>query len=238
RDGGGQGASCGESNQADCLVEGHRNLHRVFIIRRLRLDKRMRVAQYVVMRHVANRIIIGAALFLACGFAQTGAPEQQFEAATIKLHPNCTGAGMPPPGRLSMRCVRLRDAVTAAFSEGPTPQRLQVLGGPSWIDSDTYDIEATPADGNVSLLEIYGPMLQKLLKDRLQLRIHKESREQPVYALTVAKNGPKLTPSKEGSCVSFDLDHPLPTPQPGQPLPSICGRIPTQRSGAKTIVNA
>ena len=50
-----------------------------------------------------------------------------------------------------------------------------------------------------------GPMMQKLLEDRFKLRIHRETREVPVYALTVAKSGPKLPPFQEGSCTPIDL---------------------------------
>jgi uncharacterized protein (TIGR03435 family) len=41
-------------------------------------------------------------------------------------------------------------------------------------------------------------MLQALLEDRFKLKIHREISEGPVYALTVAKGGPKLLPLKEG----------------------------------------
>jgi bla regulator protein BlaR1 len=46
-------------------------------------------------------------------------------------------------------------------------------------------------------------MLQALLEDRFKLKVHRETREAPVYVLTVAKSGSKLEPFKEGSCVSL-----------------------------------
>jgi uncharacterized protein (TIGR03435 family) len=49
-----------------------------------------------------------------------------------------------------------------------------------------------------------GPMLQALLEDRFKLKVHRETREAPVYALAVAKSGSKLKPFKEGSCVLID----------------------------------
>jgi uncharacterized protein (TIGR03435 family) len=39
-----------------------------------------------------------------------------------------------------------------------------------------------------------GPMLRALLEDRFKLRVHRETKEVPVYFLRVAKNGPKLEP--------------------------------------------
>ena len=46
--------------------------------------------------------------------------------------------------------------------------------------------------------------MQALLEDRFQLRQHRETREVPVYIMTVARGGPKLPPTKEGSCIHVD----------------------------------
>jgi uncharacterized protein (TIGR03435 family) len=73
--------------------------------------------------------------------------------------------------------------------------------------TDSYDISAK-AEGNPPLDQMVGPMLQALLEDRFQLKIHRETREIPMYALTVAKGGPKLRPFVEGSCTPFDLTKP------------------------------
>jgi uncharacterized protein (TIGR03435 family) len=51
---------------------------------------------------------------------------------------------------------------------------------------------------------IQGPMLQEILEDRFKLKLHFETKEVPVYALTVGKSGPKLQPFMEGSCVPTD----------------------------------
>jgi uncharacterized protein (TIGR03435 family) len=58
-----------------------------------------------------------------------------------------------------------------------------------------------------------GPMLQALLEDRFRLRVHRETREVPVYALTVAKSGPKIRAVPDGSCARPDFSiFPLPPP--------------------------
>jgi uncharacterized protein (TIGR03435 family) len=66
-----------------------------------------------------------------------------------------------------------------------------------------------------------GPMMQVLLEDRFQLKIHRETTEGPVYFLSVARGGPKLHPFTEGSCTPYST-LPRPPLQPGQ---KYCERI-------------
>ena len=62
-----------------------------------------------------------------------------------------------------------------------------------------------------------GPMMQAALEDRFKLKVHHESRETAVYELVVAKNGPRLSPFKEGACVPEDWTSVPPRPlEPGQ----------------------
>jgi uncharacterized protein (TIGR03435 family) len=66
----------------------------------------------------------------------------------------------------------------------------QIVGGPDWMNNDCYDIEAEAAQPSSTVqLE---KMFQNLLADRFRLRLHRETRELPVYALIVDKKGPKL----------------------------------------------
>ena len=67
------------------------------------------------------------------------------------------------------------------------------------MDSERYSIEAK-AERAVDRDMMQGPMLQIILEDRFQLKVRWETGERPVYALTVAKGGPKLKPFKVGSC--------------------------------------
>jgi uncharacterized protein (TIGR03435 family) len=69
----------------------------------------------------------------------------------------------------------------------------QIVGAPSWLDSEKWDLFAKPdKPGKPSLAQLKG-MLQKLLADRFQLALHHEKRDLPVYAITVEKSGAKLT---------------------------------------------
>jgi uncharacterized protein (TIGR03435 family) len=74
----------------------------------------------------------------------------------------------------------------------------RIIGGPSWMNSDRYDIEAkvTPEDAP-RLDKMNGEerraMFIPVLTERFHLKYHHETRERPMYALVVAKGGPKLT---------------------------------------------
>jgi uncharacterized protein (TIGR03435 family) len=81
---------------------------------------------------------------------------------------------------------------------------VPISGGPAWINFDRYSIDAKP-DAPQSQEMMRGPMLQALLEDRFRLKVHRETKEIPVYALTVAKGGLKLKPFKQGSCVPIDF---------------------------------
>jgi uncharacterized protein (TIGR03435 family) len=96
----------------------------------------------------------------------------------------------------------------------PMPLKsVPISGGPAWINSDRYDIDAK-AEGAPGQKTMRGPMLQALLEDRCKLKIHRETKEVPVYALTVAKGGPKLLQAaQEGRCMTLDPNLP-PPPRP------------------------
>jgi uncharacterized protein (TIGR03435 family) len=137
------------------------------------------------------------------------AAKPRFEAAAIKLNRNCAmggrGGGRPSPGRITLECAGLRDLILTAYeiyggNANPASFRMQVLGGPAWVDSDRYDF-AMKAEGNPPVAQMYGPMLQALLEERFGLRLHRETRDAPVFLLHVAKGGARLQVTEEGSCL-------------------------------------
>jgi uncharacterized protein (TIGR03435 family) len=87
----------------------------------------------------------------------------------------------------------------------------RIVGAPDWVRSKRYDIAAkvTPEDApklkNLKM-EQRGAMMQPLLEQRFGLKYHHESRELPMYALVVAKGGPKVTESKPGEPMPFPND--------------------------------
>jgi uncharacterized protein (TIGR03435 family) len=187
------------------------------------------------MRHVLCGLV-------AAALALWAQPAAQFEAATVKPNANCAGGrggggGMPVPGRLSVRCFTAEDYIQAAYSMfadgmNQNPWRMQIFGGPDWAKTDTWDIEARAAGAPIA--KMYGPMLQKLLEDRFQLRIHRETRQLPVYILTLAKGEPRLSATQAGSCVPLDLNH-IDQPAPGSVR---CGSASVRGNPARTTIDS
>jgi uncharacterized protein (TIGR03435 family) len=183
---------------------------------------------------VRPSLLIVLATFLWFAFSSGAQTPQrvQFEVATIRLNKACVnGAGLEhlSLGRFGVECVSLRDYIRGAygsygFGRNPNVRPPKVLGGPDWVDTDRYDIVAK-APTEAGLDEMYGPMMRALLEDRFGLKIHSEIRELPVYALTAARGGAKLTPLKPGNCVAIDAKSVLKTP----PGPHYCGRFEMKR---------
>ena len=151
----------------------------------------------------ANAPQSGVSSPAANALAQTA----KFEVASIKRD-------KPSGPRMMFRIMN--SATNGTFyATGPTVRMLlrmaydvqdsQMVGGPSWISSDRFDIQAK-ADNSVDAeLKKLSPeqaelvkahMLQELLADRFKLTVHHETRQLPVYSLVVAKNGPKLEEAK------------------------------------------
>jgi uncharacterized protein (TIGR03435 family) len=126
-----------------------------------------------------------AAAFLSSAlFAQT------FEVASVK--PNSSGSGHSDVdvdnNLLRMNNVTLKACIVWAF--GMTDAQVS---GPTWLESERFDIVAKAESG-----EPRPPMLQAVLADRFKLTTHRETKEQTLYELVVAKNGSKLKKADPG----------------------------------------
>jgi uncharacterized protein (TIGR03435 family) len=107
-----------------------------------------------------------------------------------------------PGGRLDISRATLRSLTAFAWQL----QSFQVSGGPAWVRSQYFSIQtkATDSPGEDRLLL----MMQALLVERFSLKLHHETKEQPVYDLVRRKSGKKLPPglqvTAEGACVRAD----------------------------------
>jgi uncharacterized protein (TIGR03435 family) len=113
-----------------------------------------------------------------------------FEVATIKPgRPGATGKGFGiNGGRMRMGNFSVMDMVEFGY----LIQASQVSGLPGWCETDKFDVEGEPDKAGKPSIPQMREMVQKLLADRFALKFHKEKKELPVFALTVAKGGPKL----------------------------------------------
>ncbi len=180
----------------------------------------------------ANRygrgFVTAAAVLAVTAFAVFGQQEERpkFEAASIKATEDPGFRTVRPlPGRLTANAP-VRMLLQNAYSV----QAYQIVGGPAWLDSERYAIEAKAA-GSVDRAQIFL-MLQSLLEERFQLKVHRETREMPVFALVASKRGIKLSAPNEGSCVDPDptatpawAGGRMPPPGTSPPMKPRCGTI-------------
>ncbi|HTS76414.1 MAG TPA: TIGR03435 family protein [Bryobacteraceae bacterium] len=182
---------------------------------------------------VAGPILIGimnAPYARAQAFPPRPADTSRFEVVSVKpCKPEASrmmGGGKSSAGRLSTGCIGLSfsdnlgliQRAYVRFGDGKPKQGfvriVPIVGGPAWVRTEMFDIDAK-AEGAPGEAMVNGPMLQLLLEDRFKLKIHREMREGPVYALTVARKS-KLKPFVEGSCAAFPNAPSIPASPEGQ----------------------
>ncbi|HST80013.1 MAG TPA: TIGR03435 family protein, partial [Verrucomicrobiae bacterium] len=153
---------------------------------------------------------------------RTSATTPGFE--SVFIQPNTTGKAMPP---FNIIAGPDGDFVGFKFSDADfrathatLPQIIrmaygvrdfQVTGGPDWLSRDKYDVAAKflngmedakfwslPQDEQTSRMDQRRLELQALLAERFRLVAHRETRQLPIYSLTIAANGPKLQKASPG----------------------------------------
>lgn len=120
--------------------------------------------------------------------------DPKFEVATVKpSRPDVQGKGFRVRGRrFSTINTSVTDLITFAYGIHPR----QISGGPEWMGGDKFDVTAQPDGEGQPNDKQWKTMVQKLLANRFQLAFHRDKKELSVYAITVAKGGPKLTKSE------------------------------------------
>jgi uncharacterized protein (TIGR03435 family) len=190
--------------------------------------------------------------------ASLAVPSGRFDAATIKP---CSAAEAPPgparggmggtnasfsPGRMNVPCVTLEQLIYLAYAGAGVPMENQlagvvpggasddkkIRGGPAWVHSQhtKFAVEATAA-GASDRYVLVGTMLQSLLEDRFKLKIHRETEDVPMFAMTVGKGGLKLKPTQPGDCVPYDGSQPF---DPSATTPT-CGNLTMGANGPNVV---
>jgi uncharacterized protein (TIGR03435 family) len=144
----------------------------------------------------------------------------QLLTATIKLSTGTSSSVSMLPRELIVKNISLRNMIRMAYHV----RDFQITGGPAWIDSDRYDMEVKMgSDWTIESREqMLGPILQQLLKEKFKLNVRRETKELPVYSLTISKYGHRLPPSK-AHCTNFQWGrYAIP---PGKQPPDYCGAV-------------
>jgi uncharacterized protein (TIGR03435 family) len=163
------------------------------------------VTRFAVIAGLAMVALMDAPQIRAQSPPATNTPPPSFEVAAIKPNRSVemrTGI-MFQPGRFTTTGSTVKQLIALAYDV----RDFQVTGGPSWITSNKYDIDAKEPEGFAEELEKLPPdqrhekmglLLQSLLADRFALKVSHATKELPAYALVVAKNGPKFQEAKAG----------------------------------------
>lgn len=132
-----------------------------------------------------------------------GKPLPSFEVASIKLgDPSDRSRGFSSPDPSQFRVINMTARGMVAFVYGL--KSFQLNGGPDWANSKIYDIDAKVEDSIAKSMQgMSRPerqqqqrmMLHSLLIERFKLQVSHVTKDEPEYALVVAKGGPKLTPT-------------------------------------------
>jgi uncharacterized protein (TIGR03435 family) len=168
------------------------------------------------MKHT---LCIAALAFVLTPIAAQIPPAQKRSFTVASVKPNKSGnqIGLPtasPGGRFSAINVWLPSLLQFAYRlRNGSLMRNQIMGGPSWMDTDRFDIQATAeADTGSEEMQL---MVRSLLEDRFRLKAHVESRELPIYDLVVARDAPKIKLAEDQNPPTPGTTRQIATPGPG-----------------------
>lgn len=157
------------------------------------------------MRRLLLSISVVCALTLT-GAAQQPSPPPAFEVASIKPNPDDTVAeaiAVQPDGSVRFTAFPVRTLITIAYRSEGIQRFDQLIGGPSWIATDRFDIAGKA--GQVARQNM-GPntlpaMVRTLLSDRFRFRAHNDTHNLPAFALVLARRDGKPGPQLRESTV-------------------------------------
>jgi bla regulator protein blaR1 len=147
--------------------------------------------------------------FAACRVLGQSAASPAFDVVPVKpSDPSARGMniGIAPGGRFTATNATVQALIEQAYDV----RDFQISGGPGWINTERYDIAAKADDFSFSEDDVrkmtdeqrqafaqrFRGKVRALLADRFQLKVRRENKDLPVYALVVTKNGPRIQASK------------------------------------------
>jgi len=158
--------------------------------------------------------VVCAALLLAAQPPASSA--QTFEVASVK--PSQPGAQRGPIGfggeRLVVTAWTLPELMVLVYGQEAPLYRFQISGGPDWLDRERFDITATVDPSRAATLG--QDMMKALLVERFKLVVREETKEAPIYVLSMASRdgqlGPKLRRAPAVLCPEPGSAPPPPPP--------------------------
>jgi uncharacterized protein (TIGR03435 family) len=142
--------------------------------------------------------LASASLLMAQAPAQK---KLEYEVVSVKPHLDndfriMINLGQGDGGRLNLSGVPIALLIQLAYTSGamggPLGSNANLTGLSGWAQTDRFDIEGRPEAGFRPTIEQTREMIRSLLEDRFALKLHKETKDGPVFALVVAKDGPKM----------------------------------------------
>lgn len=176
------------------------------------MGQKLSASRKALLAVLSAAVVAGPVLFGFVNIPKVGAqllepgleqPLPSFEVASVKpSHSSDNRMSIRiSPGKFTVENVSLKSIIMFAYD---AKSDSQISGGPDWIKSENFNIDAKEDDTQAAELQKMPAearekqlrlMVQSLLADRFKLKVSHETKELPVYALVVAKNGPKLTKS-------------------------------------------
>ena len=149
------------------------------------------------MKHALISVLTLSAI-IASVSAQDPAAPIPYVASVKRADAGFGGQIRIAPGNISVNGMPVRMLIRQAYGQ---LQDFQLIGGPPWINSDRFNIEAKPEGGGPMSPQVLQSVFRQILEERFALKAHKETRELPIYALMLARSdgrlGANLKPSSE-----------------------------------------
>ena len=143
---------------------------------------------------------------LAQSPAKPEAPLSDFEVATIRANPTADPNNgywsLPDTGSFKANGLTLAMLIRLAYDIDDK----QILNRPKWLNINLYDVNAKPEEGVTLTRAELRPRLQALLQQRFHLVAHRETRQEPGFALIESKHGAKLQPTKGAKFPNFHVE--------------------------------
>ena len=178
-----------------------------------------------------NKVVLLAGLLIPglvpAQSASTGGAADRFEIEVATVKPNKAGGGqniqVTPGGLVTVTNMTVGTLIRMAYGSESIQTQRQIVGGPSWIDTDRFDISAKTALTLSSRDDLFRILVRSVLEDRFHIKWHREQREIPTYSLVLANKDGKLGASlkaSDGKC--YGRGNPPPPNTPFSPM-TFCG---------------